>query len=219
MSLPNPIRKPLLCYVTDRHAVCPSSENSQQQLLEKIETAARAGIDWIQIREKDLSGRELSTLATRAAQRASPRTRILVNDRLDIAWANGAAGVHLGEQGISVAEAVRFCKERNVQREFLVGASVHSLEAALAAERDGASYIVFGPIFATPSKAAYGKPCGPERLAEVCGRISIPVLAIGGITLENAGSCLQAGAHGIAAIRLFQDAQDLPRLMEKLRGL
>jgi thiamine-phosphate pyrophosphorylase len=98
-----------------------------------------------------------------------------------------------------------------------MGVSCHSLETAGSAARDGADYIVFGPIFATPSKAAYGAPQGLERLAEVCRAISIPVLAIGGITLANASDCHAAGASGIAATRLFQDARDMPALVQSLR--
>ena len=92
--------------------------------------------------------------------------------------------------------------------DFMVGVSCHSLESARAAERGGADYIFFGPVFATPSKAAFGAPQGTERLGKVCASVEIPVLAIGGMNLENAGACIAAGAAGIAAIRLFQDAVD-----------
>jgi thiamine-phosphate pyrophosphorylase len=98
-----------------------------------------------------------------------------------------------------------------------VGASCHSLEGAKSAASGGAGYLFFGPVFATPSKAAFGPPQGVERLAEVCRAIAIPVLAIGGITLENAGACLAAGAAGLAAIRLFQDASDPAATVRALR--
>jgi thiamine-phosphate pyrophosphorylase len=93
------------------------------------------------------------------------------------------------------------------------------LTAAARAAGDGADYIFFGPIFPTPSKVKFGPPQGLERLAEVCGAIKIPVLAIGGITLENAASCLAVGASGIAAIRLFQDAPNISTLVASLRSL
>jgi thiamine-phosphate pyrophosphorylase len=104
-----------------------------------------------------------------------------------------------------------------VGKDFLMGVSCHSLEAAKAAERGGADYIFFGPVFATPSKAAYGTAQGLALLAEVSRSVSLPVLAIGGVTLENAASCLTAGAAGIAAIRLFQESQDVPSIVKTLR--
>ncbi|MBI3485067.1 MAG: thiamine phosphate synthase, partial [Acidobacteria bacterium] len=97
------------------------------------------------------------------------------------------------------------------------GASCHSLAEAQAAERDGAHYLIFGPVFSTPSKSQFGAPQGIARLEEACRAVRIPVLAIGGITLDNAHECLRAGAAGIAAIRLFQDASDLPALVSSLR--
>ncbi len=92
------------------------------------------------------------------------------------------------------------------------------MEAARAAEGSGVDYIFFGPVFATPSKAAYGAPQGIDKLHHVCGAVQIPVLAIGGVTVENAGSCIAAGARGIAAIRMFQESDDLPELVKRLRG-
>jgi thiamine-phosphate pyrophosphorylase len=186
-------------------------------LLEKIESAARARVDWIQIREKDCSGRELAHLVQEAIRVVAGRCRILINDRLDVACAVGAAGVHLTEQSISVAEAKKFVRERGLAPPFFVGASTHSLPAARAAAETGADYVLFGPVFATPSKVAYGPPQGIERLAEVCIGISVPVLAIGGITQENAKECAAAGAAGIAAIRIFQDTKGLPALVKQLR--
>ena len=212
-----PIRKPLLCYVTDRHGFRESAEEQEELLLEKIEAAANAGVDWIQLREKDLSAVRLAGLATEAIRLAAGFTATLINDRLDVACAVKAAGVHLGEQSLPVSEAKRLVTERFPGRSFLVGASVHSLEAARKAERDGASYLIFGPVFATPSKAAFGAPHGLESLRKVCTQLTIPVLAIGGITPENIRECLDTGASGIAAIRLFQEAKDLPGVVRELR--
>jgi len=135
-----------------------------------------------------------------------------------VACAVQAAGVHLGEHSLPVREATRFVQERGAGRDFLVGASVHSLEAAQKAEQDGANYVIFGPVYATPSKAAFGAPQGLESLRQVCGALTIPVLAVGGITLENGRDCLQAGANGIAAIRLFQEANDLSAVVKRLRS-
>ena len=176
-------------------------------------------MDWIQIREKDLSGRELANLTQQAVLRAGTGSLVLVNDRVDVAYASGGAGVHLGEQSLPANEARRLIKERSGTKKFIVGVSVHSLEAALKAEQAGADYVIFGPVYATPSKAGLGKPQGLERLGEVCGHLTIPVLAIGGIAAENARDCLAAGAAGIAAIRLFQDATDLDVLVKELRKM
>jgi thiamine-phosphate pyrophosphorylase len=104
-----------------------------------------------------------------------------------------------------------------VRRVLFVGKSCHSLESAIAAERDGADYVFFGPVFATPAKAAFGAPQGLDRLAEVCRSVQIPVLAIGGITETNFAQCLESGAAGIAAIRLFQDALDPAAIIMTLR--
>lgn len=193
-------------------------------LLESIADAAAAGVDWVQLREKDYSGKEWSALVHESKERvdqAGAATRILVNDRLDVALTCGAGGVHLSENGIPVAEACRlrdeFFAARNQPADFLVGLSCHSLGAALGAVRAGADYIYFSPIFFTPSKANYGTPQGIDRLAKVCAAVQIPVIAIGGITQQNAVDCLRAGASGIAAIRLFQDQLRLDDLVQALR--
>ncbi|HEY1424707.1 MAG TPA: thiamine phosphate synthase [Candidatus Acidoferrum sp.] len=216
--------RPILCYVTDRRSLpLSTSADSEQLLLDTVERAAAAGVDWIQLREKDYSGKEWETLLRESLRRvaaAGATTRIFVNDRLDVALGCGAGGIHLSENGIPVAEACvaveEFFSSRGRQRDFLVGASCHSLGAAVGAARAGADYIYFSPIFKTPSKANYGPPQGLERLAAVCSAVSVPVLAIGGITTENAGSCLAAGAAGVAAIRLFQES---PELIGSLRAL
>jgi thiamine-phosphate pyrophosphorylase len=185
-------------------------------LLETIRRAAAAGIHWIQIREKDLETRKLTELVRLAAAGARETgTRILVNDRLDIALAAGAAGVHLGETSLLV-EKVADWRRSAGRAEFRTGASCHSTEAARTAEGAGADYIFFGPVFATPSKAAFGAPQGIERLGDACRAVRIPVLAIGGVTVENAHSCLAAGAAGVAAIRLFQETEDLSAVVNRL---
>jgi thiamine-phosphate pyrophosphorylase len=212
----------ILCYVTDRRAFSARAENAA--LIAQIRAAAEAGVDWIQIREKDLTGRELLKLAADAlaAIRAIPnsKTRILINDRLDISIAARADGVHLGEKSLP-ASAVRAYRDRTshlTENHFLIGASCHSIDAAIAAGRDGVDYIFFGPVFATPSKAAFGPPQGIQILASVCRSVSIPVLAIGGVTAENISECLRAGAAGIAAIRLFQQSNELRGAVARIRA-
>jgi thiamine-phosphate pyrophosphorylase len=151
-------------------------------------------VDFIQIREKDLSTRELVDLVCRIRDLAAgSQTRILVNDRLDIALTAGIDGVHLPGNGLP---AVRVRPLVSV-----LGVSTHSLEEALHAEKANADFIVFGPVFETPGKTAVGL----ERLRIVTSQVHVPLLAIGGITAANVPSILEAGASGFAAIRMFQD--------------
>ena len=217
---------PVLCYVTDRHLLPAAVEDARQVLLSKIESAAEAGVDWIQIREKDLNAKDCAQLTRDSLQRIAKSgarrnvlAKILINDRLDVALAVGADGVHLSERGLPIAEAKRLVTFSNTPREFFVGRSCHSLEAAKRAQEEGADYIFFGPVFATPSKLAYGPPQGLEKLGEVCHEVSLPVIAIGGITEENFPACLAAGASGIAAIRLFQDASNIAAIAANFRKL
>jgi thiamine-phosphate pyrophosphorylase len=204
--------------VTDRQALAVPAPDQMRLLLEKIASAAQAGVDWIQIREKDLTARELAALVRDAVRRVPRSCGILVNDRLDVAAACGASGVHLGEKSISADEAKQFVRGRDLRGDFFVGVSVHSPQAAQQAEREGANYVIFGPVYETPSKAPFGPPQGIERLEEVCRTVAIPVIAIGGISLQNAAECLAAGASGIAAIRLFQDATDIAAVTRTLRS-
>jgi thiamine-phosphate pyrophosphorylase len=148
-------------------------------------------------------------------------TRILLNDRLDVTLSENAAGVHLGEGSLPVQHARKLINQHRPSGNppFLVGVSCHSRKAAEDAAASGADYLFFGPVFATPAKAAFGPPQGLDRLAEVSRAVSIPVLAIGGITLGNAALCLSTGAAGLAAIRLFQDSADLPGLIHALHAL
>jgi thiamine-phosphate pyrophosphorylase len=221
------MKTPILCYVTERKAL-PAAAGSDpaRVLLERVEQAVRFGVDWIQLREKDLEGRALFDLASRAvalSDAAAPaavnqKTRILINDRLDVAWAAQAAGVHLGENSLPPGEVTRWRKQAG-RPDFLVGVSCHSLESATQAAAGGADYAFFGPVFATPSKQTFGAPQGLRKLERVCRAVSVPVLAIGGITPENAGDCLQAGAAGVAAIRMFQQAPELvAAAIAKIRG-
>jgi thiamine-phosphate pyrophosphorylase len=226
VSAPNDVpvtrTRPILCYVTDRRSLSPAgSLTGIAALARKIETLLSGGIDWVQIREKDLSANDLSAVtrhALRLTATARPDgPRIVVNDRLDVAIAEAAGGVHLGKNSLTVKEAKQLEAARRPNHDFLVGASCHSLESAKSAADDGADYVFFGPVFATPSKAAFGPPQGIDRLAAACSQIQIPVLAIGGINQDNLSQCLEAGAAGIAAIRLFQDAPDSAAIIRLLR--
>ena len=201
-------RRPLLYYITDRKGL-PGEDP-----LPIIEQAVAAGIDLIQIREGDLPVRSLLALVEEAVKRAGAgTTRILVNDRLDVAVAAGAAGVHLPAHGFPVDEV------RRSYPELLIGASTHNLEELRRAADGGADFAVFGPVFETSSKKTYGPPVGLEKLAEAARAVNIPVLALGGVTLENAVDCLRAGAAGLAAISLFQQSADLEETVTRLRAL
>jgi len=198
-----------LCYITDRKSL------GQGELSNRILGAVRAGVDLVQIREKDLPTRELLELTQKAVEAAkSTLSRIVVNDRLDVALATGAAGVHLGTQSVP-ADAVR----RIVPADFLVGVSCHSLEDAVAAQAAGASYIVFGPVFETASKIQYGPPVGLAKLREAAASVSIPVLALGGVTVERVRACLDTGAAGIAGISIFQSCPSIEERVLELRSL
>jgi thiamine-phosphate pyrophosphorylase len=197
-----------LCYITDRCALKPNP------LLPRIFDAVAAGVDLIQIREKDLATRELVALVNATIERArGSSTQIGVNYRLDVALALHAAGVHLGRQSLP-AQAVRAC----VSAEFLVGVSCHSRGEALEAQAAGADYLLLGPIFSTPSKLSFGPPLGLTTLQQVAARIKIPILALGGITVERIKPCLEAGAAGIAGISIFQDCDSLKNRVREVRA-
>jgi thiamine-phosphate pyrophosphorylase len=215
-------RAPILCYVTDRRALRGAGDcggaDSPAPLVSSIERAISAGADWIQVREKDLDARPLEAVVRAAVKVSGGRARIFVNDRLDVALAAGADGVHLGEASLPAARVAAWRADAG-RPEFSIGVSCHSVDGVRIAERAGADYVFFGPVFATPSKAPYGSPQGIERLAAACSGARIPVVAIGGITESNAGECVAAGAAGIAAIRLFQEDGDLDGIISRLREI
>jgi len=172
------------CYVTDRR---------QGDVVAYSSRAVASGVDLIQVREKDLSGADLFDLVCRIRDvTTGTKTKVLVNGRLDIALIAHLDGVHLPGDGLPAAQVRPLVRTLSV--------SCHSLEEALQAERDGADYIIFGPIFETPGK----KAVGIDTLRRISQSLKTPVLAIGGITLENTAAAIEAGAAGIAAIRMFQ---------------
>jgi thiamine-phosphate pyrophosphorylase len=201
----------LLCYITDRRQFPGNDSAQRQRLIEKIAEAARAGIDYVQLREKDLSARELEDLARSAVRilrseipgNTDPpaRTRLLINSRTDVALTSGADGVHLRADDIFPSEVHRVWMRADANRTRpIVAISCHSLTDVEKAESQGADFALFGPVFEKPG----AQPAGLEDLRQACRR-QIPVLALGGVNLANAAACLEAGAAGIAAIRLFQE--------------
>ncbi|MGB7590524.1 MAG: thiamine phosphate synthase [Terriglobia bacterium] len=201
----------LLCYITDRRQLRSVS------LAAVIRETVRAGVDIVQVREKDLTSRELITLVEEALSATREPgmggARVVVNDHVDVALAGGADGAHLAAHSMPVQVVRRF-----VPRAFLIGVSCHSLGEAMAAESGGADYLVLGPVFETPSKLGYGPPLGLEELRNITSRIRIPVLALGGITVERIRPCLEAGASGIAGIRIFQDCESVQERVRELRA-
>lgn len=191
-----PVRRPLYYYVTDRRQLRP------QDFRARIRRLIRWGIDFVQIREKDLADRDLFLLARDVVALArSTGCRVLVNGRADVALAAGAHGVHLPSSGLRADDVRRWLPDG-----FLVGVSVHSEREAMRAWASGADYVLVGPIFATPSKASQGPPLGLAGFREICCAISLPALGLGGISAGTVKAVLDAGAAGVAAIRLFQEA-------------
>jgi len=216
----------LLYYITDRTQFPGDEAARRARLLERIAAAAGAGVDYIQLREKDLSARELEQLARAAIQAirgASSSARLLINSRCDVALAAGANGVHLraGAQDISAADA-RALLVRAGMSSPIVAASCHaSSEVALAAS-EGADFAVFGPVFGKGPDAAHEQvaPAGLSALRAACSASvgGMPVLALGTVSTENAAGCLRAGAAGVAGIRLFQNG-DVAATVRRLRSL
>jgi thiamine-phosphate pyrophosphorylase len=211
---------PQLCYITDRRQFPGDRSEQERRLLEKITECAAAGVELIQLREKDLSARALEELALKAmAALVGSRTRLLINARTDVALACGAHGVHLPANDLAASD-VRAVFARAGVSEPVIGVSTHSAAEVASAEAHGADFAVFAPVF---EKSGTASREGLEELRRICHRAEaaqppMPVLALGGITLENAQLCVAAGAAGIAAIRLFQQ-NDVNSVVKKLRSL
>jgi thiamine-phosphate pyrophosphorylase len=178
-----------LCLVTDRSVVTGGLE-------EAVEECLAAGLRAVQLREKDLGARELLAMArTLRESTASRGARLFVNDRADVALAVGADGVHRTGASLPVS-SLRTISPLG----FLIGASVHSLADASAAEAEGADFLFFGPVYDTPSKRRYGPPQGLAALERVAAAVRLPVFAIGGVTPVRVGELRRSGAFGVAAI-------------------
>ena len=215
----------LLYYITDRSQFCGDERARIRSLLAKVAEAARAGVEYIQLREKDLSIRELETLARQVVERVrenSTSTRLLINSRTDVALAAGADGVHLRVEDVAPHEVrlmMEICGHRpcpSTTDHFLVAASCHSQEEVIRAESEAVDFAVFAPVFGK-SNAPGVQPTGIDALREAC-RAKIRVFALGGVTLENAAACLKAGAAGVAGIRLFQENK-IEEVVHALRAL
>lgn len=187
-----------LYLITDRH------QAGGRPLTEVVRRSLEGGVRAVQLREKDLSGAELCRLAAELRRLTSDfNARLIINDRLDIALAVEADGVHVGVSSLPVAVVRRVMGKGKI-----IGYSAHSIEEALRAQADNADFVTFGPLFPTPSKAAYGEPCGVKKLANAVSALDIPVIALGGISPANITEALSANVQGIAVISAIMAAAD-----------
>ena len=199
-----------VCFVTGRAAT------AGRPLLEVAQAAIAGGCDLIQVREKDLAGGPLLALTREIVEAAKATARhcaVVVNDRLDVAIAARAAGVHLPGDGLPIDQVRRAMGKR-----WVIGRSVHSLAEARQAQKDGADYVIFGPVFETPGKTAFGPPQGPDALRKVVEGVRLPVWAIGGITPGRAAELRGLTIAGVAAISCIAAAPDPAEAVRALRA-
>ena len=215
----------LLYYITARSAFPGTEAERHSAVIRRIAEAARAGVDYIQLREKDLLARELEQLAhdaVRAVRDNSERTKLLINSRTDIALACGADGVHLPGGDLAASE-VRTLWMKCSERQPIIGVSAHSIDDARLAYSHGANFVVLAPIFEKVNTSA--RAIGLDVLRQACSELvaanragDFAILALGGVNLENASACVAAGASGVAGIRLFQTGS-IAETMRRLREL
>jgi thiamine-phosphate pyrophosphorylase len=195
-------KRPFFYYITD------SRQLSGTSVVRCVRRALDWGVDFIQIREKDLSERELYTLTCRIVSLArDAKCRVLVNGRADVALAAGADGVHLSSTGLRISDIRSW-----IPKDFIVGVSVHSLREIREAEAQNADCILVGHVFATKSKEGYGPSLGLDFLRKACQSTSVPIFGLGGMNPERIDPVMQTGAVGIAGISLFQNPAEFVRL-------
>jgi thiamine-phosphate pyrophosphorylase len=207
-----------LYLITDRKLF-----TNDYSLFTAVEDALKAGVKAIQLREKNLQTRELLAMAYKMRElTAKYNARLFINDSVDIALCVNADGVHLGQTSMpayAVRKVVDASRITHNASRFVIGVSTHNLDEALTAEKDGADFITFGPIYQTPSKLKYGKPVGIESLKIVAEKVSIPVFGIGGIKPDNAKEVVNAGAYGVALISGILGESDVKRAAESYLGM
>lgn len=206
----NADRQPLTYLITGGETTDANFHEEKRTILHLIECAVETKISLIQIREKRLSARMVFELATEAVKLTAPTaTKLLINDRADIAFAANADGVHLPAESLP-ANIIK----RAFPPDFIVGVSAHTLEEAVAAEKQEADFVTFSPIFFSLGK---GAPQGISRLRQICEHLkSFPVIALGGIDESNLAAVLAAGASGFAAIRFLNSAENLRKISQRI---
>ncbi len=212
-----PQRHVLIYLITNGQTTAATTPASKEfaEILELARAAVAARIDLVQIREKNLNVSVLYELARAAsAITSASETKLLINDRADVAASAGADGVHLTASSLG-AGVIR----EAFGSEFVIGVSTHSTAEAVAAQREGADFAVFGPVFETDSKKQYGPPLGLESLTAVTTEVApFPILALGGITASLASACIEAGARGVAGISMFEDTDRLSETVSAIRS-
>ena len=188
---------PSICMITE-----DSSCQSDRDLLDRISRSVRGGVNMVQLRNAKKSSGELYSLAVEIRSITLEKALFVVNDRIDVAIATGADGVQLKESSLSVQDTRKICGNS-----LLIGRSIHSIEAAIQAQNDGADFLLGGTVFKSDTHK-YIEPNGLEFLASLRGKIDIPVIAVGGITQSNVLDCIQSGAQGVAMIRAFSNSND-----------
>jgi thiamine-phosphate pyrophosphorylase len=205
----------LTYYITGSRDLAVGYDARKTALTDRVREAFLAGVDFVQVREKDFSARQVAEIvAALATLPERGNSRLLVNERFDIAACFGADGVHL-PGGYAPVTAPRGAMG---SMKLMVGVSCHNLGEVAEAAEQGASYVLLSPIFATPSKPG-AAPLGLHSLETACRMHALPIFALGGVSMDNAAACIQAGAAGVAGIRLFQEAADLSSLCRSLRLL
>lgn len=184
-------------------------------LFTAIKEALKGGLKAVQLREKDLGTRDLLDMGYRMRELTKQHgAKLFINDRVDVALAVEADGVHLGQMSIPPYAVRDIAKDK-----LLIGVSTHSLEEAMRTEKEGADFITIGPVYHTPSKAQYGKPIGIDTLRKVKSMVSIPVFAIGGIKLDKVREVTNAGADGVAVISAILASEDVKETTQEFLRL
>jgi thiamine-phosphate pyrophosphorylase len=205
------LERPVICVVTRARGGTGTAERIA--LLDRLQAAVAAGATMVQVRERQFGDRDLAGFVRDLVGVAGPAALVTVNDRIDIALAAGAAGVHLKSDGPPPQDVRRI-----VPPSFIVGRSVHGEDEAVAMEASGAcDYLLFGTVFPSRSKPPDHPAAGLAALTAVCRRVTIPVVAIGGVSVERAADIARAGAAGVAAISLFSEAEDVGAVVRELR--